>query len=227
MPFLLPTLKFMKSLHLCRLLIAEAEKAAKALEVAATKSPIARASLMETRKLIAEAIQSIESIETAPISSQENDSYPFPNVASNDMISQVEHDTSAKIEALNQADLREVNGSPIVSSKDDDFNFSNFNLHELLNNEEELLPSSFSGFGSSPFSFDSLMKQSESRNHSDWDWAEPNGNGNCRKDPLPNGVEVQSLEEETHSKSVTVNKKWVRGRLIEVAEGDSLAQETP
>jgi hypothetical protein len=222
MPFLLPTLKFMKSLHLCRLLIAEAEKAAKALEVAATKSPIARASLMETRKLIAEAIQSIESIETGPISSQENDSYPFPNVASNNMISQVEHDTSAKIEALNQADLREVNGSPIVSSKDDDFN-----LHELLNNEEELLPSSFSGFGSSPFSFDSLMKQSESRNHSDWDWAEPNGNGNCRKDPLPNGVEVQSLEEETHSKSVTVNKKWVRGRLIEVAEGDSLAQETP
>lgn len=54
-----------------RLLIAEAEKAAEALEIAAIKSPIARASLIETRKLIAEAIQSIESIEGAEVISNE------------------------------------------------------------------------------------------------------------------------------------------------------------
>ena len=198
---------------ICRLLIAEAEKAAKALEIAATKSPVARASLMETRKLIAEAIQSIESIETGQISSHENGS--FPSIASDDLISQVDKDSSAKIEVLNHADLREVNGTPIVPSKDDDFNFNKFTLHELLNNEEELLPSSFSGSGSSPFGFDSLMKQSCSKN--DLDLAEPNGYGECQKDPLLNGTEVESLKEET-PKLVPVTKKWVRGRLIEVAE---------
>ena len=201
MPFSLATLKFTKNLHLfyvtiCRLLIAEAKKAAKALEVAATKSPIAQASLMETRKLIAEAIQSIESIETGQITSHENGSYP--SVAPNNLISQVEKDASA--------DRREVNGIPIMPSKDEDFNFSKFTLHESLNNEEELLPSSFSGSGSSPFSFHSIMDHS--------DRIEPNGNGDCQKDPLPNGAKVQSLKEETPSKLVTVTKKWVRGRLV-------------
>ncbi|KAL4625139.1 hypothetical protein ACB092_05G002700 [Castanea dentata] len=203
-----------EAIERARLLIAEAEKAAKALEIAATKSPIARASLMETRKLIAEAIQSIESIETGQISSHENGS--FPSIASDDLISQVDKDSSAKIEVLNHADLREVNGAPIVPSKEnDDFNFSKFALHELLNNEEELLPSSFSGSGSSPFGFDSLMKQSCSKN--DLDQAEPNGYGEYLKDPLLNGTEVESLKEET-PKLVPVTKKWVRGRLIEVAE---------
>ncbi|XP_030971124.1 uncharacterized protein LOC115991516 isoform X2 [Quercus lobata] len=205
--------KKMEAIERARLLIAEAEKAAKALEIAATKSPIARASLMETRKLIAEAIQSIESIETGQISSHENGS--FPSIASDDLISQVDKDSSAKIEVLNHADLREVNGTPIVPSKDDNFNFSKFTLHELLNNEEELLPSSFSGSGTSPFGFDSLMKQSCSRN--DLNQAEPNGYGECRKDPQLNGTEVESLKEET-PKLVPVTKKWVRGRLIEVAE---------
>jgi hypothetical protein len=205
MPFSLATLKFTKNLHLfyvtiCRLLIAEAKMAAKALEVAATKSPIAQASLMETRKLIAEAIQSIESIETGQITSHENGSYP--SVATNNLISQVEKDASA--------DRREVNGIPIVPSKDEDFNFSKFTLHESLNNEEELLPSSFSGSGSSPFSFHGIMDQR--MDHSDR--IEPNGNGDCQKDPLPNGAKVQSLKEETPSKLVTVTKKWVRGRLV-------------
>ncbi|KAL7599676.1 hypothetical protein Lser_V15G25386 [Lactuca serriola] len=44
-------------------LIGEAQRAAEALEEAAAKSPVAEASLIETRKLIAEAIRYIESIE--------------------------------------------------------------------------------------------------------------------------------------------------------------------
>lgn len=60
-----------------RLLIAEAERAAKALEVAALKSPLAKASLSETRKLIAEANLSLKSIESRQSMSQESvvDSY--------------------------------------------------------------------------------------------------------------------------------------------------------
>lgn len=198
----------MKNLHLiyvaiCRLLIFEAQKAAKALEVAAMKSPIARASLLETRELIAEAIQSIESIETGQITSHENGGYP--SVASNELISQVQKDTRI-----------EVNGTPILPSKDEDFNLSKFTLHDFLNNEEKLLPTSFSGSGSSPFSFENIMKQSSSRNLPDQ--PEANGNSDCGKDPLPNGAHIQSLKEET-PESVTVTKKWVCGRLIEVAEG--------
>ncbi|RWW11330.1 hypothetical protein GW17_00025068, partial [Ensete ventricosum] len=46
-----------------RLLIAEAEKAVQALELAALTNPVAQASLLETRKLIAEATWSIKNIE--------------------------------------------------------------------------------------------------------------------------------------------------------------------
>ncbi|XP_028550441.1 uncharacterized protein LOC110107727 isoform X2 [Dendrobium catenatum] len=55
-----------------KLLIAEAERAAKALEVAALKSPLAKASLLETRKLIAEANLSLRSIESRRLMPQES-----------------------------------------------------------------------------------------------------------------------------------------------------------
>lgn len=46
------------------ILIGEAQRAAEALEAAAATSPMAEASLIETRKLIAEAMSYIKSIET-------------------------------------------------------------------------------------------------------------------------------------------------------------------
>ncbi|CAN0877796.1 hypothetical protein LINGRAHAP2_LOCUS12092 [Linum grandiflorum] len=51
-----------EAIERARLFIAEAEKAAKILEAAAANYPIAQASLIETRKLIDEAIQSIKSV---------------------------------------------------------------------------------------------------------------------------------------------------------------------
>ncbi|ONK76474.1 uncharacterized protein A4U43_C03F28340 [Asparagus officinalis] len=65
-----------------KLLITKAEKAAKALEVAAQRSPLAQASLIETRKLIAEATRSIESIENGqPISHDSGDEASFTSEA--------------------------------------------------------------------------------------------------------------------------------------------------
>lgn len=55
-------------------LIGEAQRAAEALEEAAAKSPVAEASLIETRKLIAEAIRYIESIEMGDNQTLESDS---------------------------------------------------------------------------------------------------------------------------------------------------------
>ncbi|KAJ6706182.1 NUMOD3 MOTIF FAMILY PROTEIN EXPRESSED [Salix purpurea] len=70
-----------EAIERARSLIVEAEKAANALEGAAMKSPIARASLAEARKLIAEAIQSIESVDrgngvSSDSISNVNDRYP-------------------------------------------------------------------------------------------------------------------------------------------------------
>ncbi|KAG7997259.1 hypothetical protein I3843_01G202900 [Carya illinoinensis] len=195
-----------------RLLIVEAEKAAKGLEVAAMKSCIARASLMETRKLIAEAIQLIESVESGQNTSHEDGGYA--SVASKGLIDQVEKDRSENIEVFNQAEPREVIGAPMVQRKDEDFDFSKFALHDILNSEDELFPTSLGGSGSSLFSFESLMKQSGSINRHEQ--PELNQHSDYGRRPLANGDKVESLKEETRSESVAVIKKWVRGRLIEV-----------
>ncbi|PWA58461.1 nuclease associated modular domain 3 [Artemisia annua] len=56
--------KISEAILRANILIGEAQRAAEALEAAAAKSPMAEASLIETRKLIAEAISYIKSIET-------------------------------------------------------------------------------------------------------------------------------------------------------------------
>nr|XP_043624087.1 uncharacterized protein LOC122595723 [Erigeron canadensis] len=56
--------KISEAILRANILIGEAQRAAEALEAAAAKSPMAEASLVETRKLIAEAISYIKSIET-------------------------------------------------------------------------------------------------------------------------------------------------------------------
>ncbi|KAK9048328.1 hypothetical protein SSX86_032709 [Deinandra increscens subsp. villosa] len=56
--------KISEAILKANILIGEAQRAAEALEAAAAKSPMAEASLIETRKLIAEAMSYIKSIET-------------------------------------------------------------------------------------------------------------------------------------------------------------------
>ena len=60
-------------------MISEAEKAAKVLEVAAMTSPVAHASLLESKKLIAEATQLIESLEISQVASDEDVTYHQPS----------------------------------------------------------------------------------------------------------------------------------------------------
>ncbi|XP_018434226.2 uncharacterized protein LOC108806544 isoform X1 [Raphanus sativus] len=71
--------KKMDAVQQARLLISEAEKAAKVLEVAAMTSPVAQASLLESKKLIAEATQLIESLEISQASSDEDGTHHQPN----------------------------------------------------------------------------------------------------------------------------------------------------
>ncbi|CAN7097397.1 hypothetical protein BRARA_F00094 [Brassica rapa] len=71
--------KKMDAVQRARLLISEAEKAAKVLEVAAMTSPVAQASLLESKKLIAEATQLIESLEISQVASDEDGTYHQPS----------------------------------------------------------------------------------------------------------------------------------------------------
>ncbi|GMP32657.1 hypothetical protein CsSME_00006321 [Camellia sinensis var. sinensis] len=74
-----------EAIQRAKLLKAEAEKAAKAFEAAATKSPLAQASLIETRNVIAKAIQSIE---IGQIDSHGNGRHP--SIALAELVNQAE-----------------------------------------------------------------------------------------------------------------------------------------
>ncbi|KAJ4717709.1 Muscle M-line assembly protein unc-89, putative isoform 2 [Melia azedarach] len=204
-----------EAIERARLLIAEAEKAAKALEVAAVKSPIARASLIETRKLIAEAIQSIASIESGQITS-DNEYGGSPPPVSDVLVSQGEKEaaeTENKGLILNHPERIRVNGNQSLAPvKDEDFNFASFTMPGKLNGEE-LLPTNSNGYALQTLDLESLITQSDSAD------SEPNGNGEHEKNSQPNGSKIQNMEEEIPSKPEAVTKRWVCGRLVKVTEG--------
>ncbi|KAI5679519.1 hypothetical protein M9H77_00746 [Catharanthus roseus] len=208
-----------------KLLIAEAEKAAKALEVAAKKSPIAHASLIEARKLIAEAVQSIMSIEKGEEESQNDEKSTSLDL---------EGEMVAEIEEPNQVIQQDLNGAQSSESGDinniTEFEFekcdlqdrpnSIFNNYNLVNGKENLNERSFSGYDVPPMVLDDSIKLAN--------FPEQLGgttvlNGHIddhTNHSLVNGSKSMAIEEEeeeeTRSKSATVTtKKWVRGRLVE------------
>lgn len=211
-----------EAIERARSLIAEAEKAANTLEAAAVRSPIARASLIEARKLIAEAIQSIESVDTGySVSndsiSNEIDRHPDPSLAPTKQVSEVEKEINAGNGGLGQVALRQVNGTKILeTSKDEDLNFCNLAINDILNGEKELHHLGTSAYGLPSLSMASPVDHLSSRKQPDQ--VEPNGSLKSEKINLPNGSRVQYVKEETPSKPDTT-KKWVRGRLVEGTGG--------
>ncbi|KAE9598072.1 putative nuclease associated modular domain 3 [Lupinus albus] len=200
-----------------RLLIAEAEKAAKALEVAALKSPIAQASLTETRKLIAEAIQSLDSIDTQEITDKS-----VPSVAFNEINSE----NGSAPEVPNQSHMPQVNGHKTLSSSDNNFpeDFSKFSSEKLLNGgDQELYITSTNGHFSFPFSLNNSItelspsnQQRETETETEEDLSSEYGTNISST-----VVAIRSIkDEETVSRSSPViARKWICGRLVEVVEG--------
>lgn len=188
-------------------MIAEAEKAAKALEVAAMKSPIAQASLVETRKLIAEAIQSLEFIDTQGITMSD-----VPSVASSE-------EKDAELEVPNQSHQCTLNGHKTISSSDYKFSkdSGNFSLQKLVNGDSELHLTSINGCASLPVGFDDEIEESTSSNHQRE--KEQDQSSEYKTDPSPTVPGFQTIKDETQPKSPIVTKKmWVCGRLVEVVE---------
>ncbi|KAJ6839601.1 uncharacterized protein M6B38_314370 [Iris pallida] len=216
-----------------KLLIAEAEKAAKALEVAALKSPLARASLLETRMLIAEATRSIESIESSQMLSQDSGDEPLGtsgasvnHVQTNIELPQIDTDSDEHTVSEEQ----KVNGSTIFHSDDDgvdeEFDYDRLTLQNALELQE---PSSTKVSGEG---FE-LVPGNPSTS------VVPNY---VREDPIKKDLQIGqssingsvehesfSLEKEEEGSrtskgggrsltSATKTKKWVCGRLVEVED---------
>lgn len=191
-----------------RLLIAEAEKAAKALEVAATKSSIAQSSLIETRKLIAEAIQSLESIDTQGVTESN-----VPSVG----LDEISEENGSAFKVLDQSQMAQVNGHSTLSSSDYKFSedFGEFPLEKPVIGDQELHLTN--GCASLPYTLISQMNESSPSNEQRE--AEQDHCSERKTDPSPTVMGTQSLEDGTLSRSPTVvTRKWVRGRLVEVAE---------
>ena len=162
-------------------MIAEAEKAAKLLEVVATKSPIAQSSLLETRKLIAEAIQSLESIDTQGMTESNVPWVSMENGSAFEVLDQVNGHTTA------------LSSSDYKFSED----FGEYPLEKPVN-----------GCATLPFS---LMSQiNECNLSSQQKEAEQDS---CSEDSSPT-----EDDDDDETLSIVVTRKWVRGRLVEVAE---------
>lgn len=128
-----------------KLLIAEAEKAAEALEIAATVSPLAQASLIETRKLIAEAIEYIGSIDTKYLHSHKTSK--SPSFTSSEPVNHVENEPDLELEGPTETSRVEINGFRATESSDRefmDFGLSKINLQDLHDfNDDDDLQTSF------------------------------------------------------------------------------------
>lgn len=200
-------------------MIAEAEKAAKALEVAAGWSPLAQASLVETRKLIAEAIQSVKSIETGEGNCDENDQNI--HCISTQSVNYVE-EIDVAFEGLILQDQVKVNGAGGLASNkasSSHLGFEKFKLQDLMNHDTGNSPTS-SCDGSIGLSRLTTGHANEPSGLADQvDQFLPNGI--CRHENVAsNGAKAQSVEEGITATSIHINKKWVRGKLVEVVEED-------
>ncbi|KAM7476147.1 hypothetical protein LguiB_023390 [Lonicera macranthoides] len=158
------------------------------------------------------------------------------------VLNHVEKETNNNIQDLSQTDEQEVNGSRTLASSNNDmvdFGFGKLKLQGPLDgmyeiDNDKILPSSscdgdlvngkceLHSTGSidhtaSPSELGNMVACSVFRKQSGK--LEPNGNNSCQS-LLPNGAKPQSRKEERPTNSTTITKKWVSGKLVEVAEED-------
>ncbi|KAL5995053.1 hypothetical protein ACLOJK_025111 [Asimina triloba] len=204
-----------ETMERAKLLIAEAEKAAKALEVAAKKSALAQASLTETRKLIAKATHSIQSIETGHLTLSSNTN--FVSFESNGVINHF-HEALKTTDMSSIPQTREVNGTHAFSS-------SNNRSISDANLDKHAPKKSVNGIKSMP-----VFQNAEGAE----DYFLPQFYPDHPRNQLSmtsqlvdphkiNGAEgklvgVVAASESKSSSSDSPKKKWVCGRLVEVSE---------
>ncbi|KAG9443898.1 hypothetical protein H6P81_015238 [Aristolochia fimbriata] len=216
----------LEAMDRARLLIAEAEKAAKALEPAALISSLARASLLETRRLIAEATSSLEAIESGQLVTTEggnNNNSSF--IESNGVIDDFRKDpASGRNDII--SDSKGVNGTPVLpsnSSNSGDLNFGKIALQNMVAEREQLsvtlgveeiearIPGHVSHFIPAEDAMEWPQTKSKPQGFQEAEGAEKN------EQPQSEYVRGASTKVGT-STATTSKKKWVCGRLVEVVD---------
>ncbi|KAL9235530.1 hypothetical protein vseg_010281 [Gypsophila vaccaria] len=222
-----------EALERAKLLIAEARKAAKALEVAALRSPVARASLIEAQKLIAEATQSIESIENGELSSQGGVKSGHHDYIGMNSVNEI------IAENMDQRYPKIVNGMGEVPS-----NVVDQRRHKWLNGVDSLQLGEAQDLGTDIYKL-SVVDDDDQKHHlptkrgsfklGSESFVENQDIGGCMdkqelnstNDSIKlsgmspvNGVKLQSREEDANPAAKRVTKKWVRGRLVEIVENE-------
>ncbi|XP_074301906.1 uncharacterized protein LOC141633320 isoform X2 [Silene latifolia] len=205
-----------EALERAKLLIAEAQKAAKALEVAATRSPVARASLIEAHKLIAEATQSIKSIENGELPPQDNvqsGHQEYAGKGGETLTEDADQRYNIAVNGkktitpkVNQEYQKMVNGFQSMKPGEDR------NLDTNLYHKHTL-PTSLGGYMLG-LSLESFAEKQDIKERTEKQY--PLGKNGV---PSVNGVKLQNHEEHAHPTAKSATKKWVRGRLVEVGEG--------
>ncbi|XP_075506909.1 uncharacterized protein LOC142543493 [Primulina tabacum] len=194
-----------------KLLIAEAEKAATALEIASKSSTLARASLLESREIISEAISFIKLMENGdPVPCELSDATTEPLLQQPDTNTRIlsSSDSEAEAFSLNAFALSDtVNGNAAYSCYDD-----------LVKAGENSCPTSYDGFLPQE-SINNVNCTNAILNLAD-PKRTPNGIASHGKISLLNGEKknIQSGKAEGPKKQVKKTKIWVCGRLVEVEE---------
>jgi len=192
------------------------------------KSPLAQASLIETRKLIAEATRSIESIESGQLSSHEcGDEASITSDAPVNHF-QSSHESNNRETVL---DERISNGSLLISSDQISYNFSDQRKYEGFDVEKftlqnapkagEPLPSLRSREDEVVHGYPSPSLEPynvrEDSGEKDLQGDQPKINGSIKyKNPLPEREGTSESKKGEGTKCATKTKKWVCGRLVEV-----------
>ncbi|XP_020095782.1 uncharacterized protein LOC109715267 isoform X3 [Ananas comosus] len=190
-----------------RFLVAEAERAAKALEAASSRSHVAQASLVETRKLLAEAKWYTRRIEDGLLPNQSGIVEPALNFSgsldfSGSNLEEREKvlDSIRRLLNSNSQSLREFNAGDLLSGKIQQQNVSN---------KEEV--GDHGTIASQPTNGSVKWHEPKADVHEGTD-----ASASCK-----NGVPYRKHESESdgsESVGTKTKKKWVRGRLVEVQE---------
>lgn len=220
-----------------RSLIAEAEKAADALETAAAMSPFAQASLIEARKLVTEARVSLECVDLEG---------PPENASDDTSEDSALLDYDHRLETQNESNVLEQENKPVNGIKFPPTNVNGIGFHfdesaftgikqlyQRIENSMErafLLPSASSkikGVNGDFGIIDFQVRQSmvnDMANH-DCIAAESTDHPGTLGEDAPRSAENAetredcppgTLEEDTPSSEEKYKMRWVRGRLVKV-----------
>lgn len=181
------------------------------------KSSLAQASLLETRRLIAEATRWIESIESGEITSSDRKNTPF---TANGSVNHIDNNPYSA-DGNSILDKRQVNGTNLLTFSNGDsgeLHSDKCTLKNLPNGKRPNTMTHNDGeriSGEGDFDCGLPPLHLEGTTHLQGDLLAPNGAAKFKEEKI--GVDLR-LNGKTTSAATQGKKKWVCGKLVEVVD---------